>query len=557
MDQPLTNDQNRPQRRTALVASELCRYIVDIAALSETRLADENSLQEMGSDYTFFWKGLPKDSQSIHGVGFAVQTLLLNRLSEAPVGANECLMTLRLPLMKQRFVTLISCYAPTLSSPDKTKNRFYEELDNLLHNLPKNEKVILLGDFNARVGSNFDVWQGVIGRHGTGKENSNGIRLLNLCSTHDLTITNTVFQLPNKYKMSWIHPPSKHRRQIIFIITRKADLRDFLITRALRGAECWTDHRLIRSIVSFQIRPPIRKQTKKKQIDRAMFLLLQFHNQDKLTELQTALHSMAIIKAFHDGMTAHVCMGGNISNSFAVIVGVKQGCVLAPILFNIYLAAVTLLARYKSENDSIAVNYRLDGNLFKPQRLKAKTKARTAYVFDMQHADDAAYPAPSPQSLQRNLDAVNSIYSAGGLVMNASKTEVLPIQHNTAAPIPPFNIGGKGLKTVESFKYLGSILSATWYTENEIHTRIILASSSFGKLSKRVFLNRALTVETKIKVYQYSQYSHPRVQQVDGVAMGTLFGVLFANFFMGCIEEEVLNKIENLKSTAATLMTSS
>ncbi|XP_076041937.1 uncharacterized protein LOC143025812 [Oratosquilla oratoria] len=63
-------------------------------------------------------------------------------------------------------------------------------------------------------------------------------------------------------------------------------------------------------------------------------------------------------------------------------------------------AAVTLLARYESDvNDSLAANYRLDGNLFNPQLLKAKTKARTAYVFDMQYADDAAYPAPSPQSL--------------------------------------------------------------------------------------------------------------------------------------------------------------
>ncbi|XP_076029360.1 uncharacterized protein LOC143018119 [Oratosquilla oratoria] len=59
---------------------------------------------------------------------------------------------------------------------------------------------------------------------------------------------------------------------------------------ALRGSECWTDRRLIRSIVSFQIRHPIYKQAKKKQIDRAMF-----HNQDKLTELQTALHSKSTI----------------------------------------------------------------------------------------------------------------------------------------------------------------------------------------------------------------------------------------------------------------------
>ena len=47
-------DANRPARRTALIASELKRYDVDIAALSETRLAGENSIEEVGGGYTFF-----------------------------------------------------------------------------------------------------------------------------------------------------------------------------------------------------------------------------------------------------------------------------------------------------------------------------------------------------------------------------------------------------------------------------------------------------------------------------------------------------------------------
>ena len=43
------------QHRTALIACELARYNIDIAALSETRLPDEGSLTEMGTGYTFFW----------------------------------------------------------------------------------------------------------------------------------------------------------------------------------------------------------------------------------------------------------------------------------------------------------------------------------------------------------------------------------------------------------------------------------------------------------------------------------------------------------------------
>ena len=95
------------------MAAELNRYNIDIAALCETRLADEGSLSEIGEGYTFFWKGLPTDSRQIHGVSFAIRTTLLNRLTETPVAISERLMTLRIPLVKKRYMTLVCAYAPT------------------------------------------------------------------------------------------------------------------------------------------------------------------------------------------------------------------------------------------------------------------------------------------------------------------------------------------------------------------------------------------------------------------------------------------------------------
>jgi len=96
------SEDSRPPRRTALVAAELNRYNIDIAALSETRLADEGSLSEVGEGYTFFWKGLPESSRRIHGVGFAIHTSLLPRFPESPSAVSERLMTLRVPLAKGR-----------------------------------------------------------------------------------------------------------------------------------------------------------------------------------------------------------------------------------------------------------------------------------------------------------------------------------------------------------------------------------------------------------------------------------------------------------------------
>ena len=92
----------------------------DTAALSETRLADEGSLKEDGGGYTFFWKGKPQAEDRIHGVGFAIRTALLKNTPALPVGINERLMKVRIPLSKIRYLTVVSAYAPTLTSPDET-----------------------------------------------------------------------------------------------------------------------------------------------------------------------------------------------------------------------------------------------------------------------------------------------------------------------------------------------------------------------------------------------------------------------------------------------------
>lgn len=241
-----------------MVAAELSRYNIDIAALSETRLLDDGSLTEEGMGYTFFWKGYPPGGQHLHGVGLAIKNTLLPRLTETPVGISERLMTLRIPLVKNRFTTLLSAYAPTLPSESEAKDCFYQSLDEALRRIPKWDKIFLLGDFNARVGQNSRIWSGVLGRHGIGQANANGMRLLTLCSEHNLTIANTIFQQKTKYKTSWMHPRSKHWHLIDYVIVRRSDIRDVLITRAMRGAECWTDHRMIVTKVHMKVRPPLR-----------------------------------------------------------------------------------------------------------------------------------------------------------------------------------------------------------------------------------------------------------------------------------------------------------
>ena len=171
-------------------------------------------------------------------------------------------MKLCTPLSKTRYLTVISAYAPTLTSPDEAKEQFYEHFDQVIRSTLQSDKLIELGDFNAKVGKEHSSWEGILGRHGVGKVNDNGLLLLSKCAEHSLCITNTLYRLADKHKTTWMHPRSKHWHMIDFIIVRQHDIRDVRVTRAMRGAECWTDHWLVRAVLMLHIATPHRNRPK-------------------------------------------------------------------------------------------------------------------------------------------------------------------------------------------------------------------------------------------------------------------------------------------------------
>ena len=118
-----------------------------------------------------------------------------------------------------------------------------------------------------------------------------------------------------------------------------------------------------------------------------------------------------IVREFHNDMNARVTMGGRESDPFAVGSGVRQGCVMAPVLFNMYLVCVTtLLRRTVQERSGITIDFRLDGSLFNIRRFQARTKISVEHILDLQYADDCALVANSPVALQTALTAITDIY---------------------------------------------------------------------------------------------------------------------------------------------------
>ena len=228
-------------RKTAVINNELLGLNVDIVTLEETRLADSGALKE--KDYTFYWQGKGSGEHREYGVGFAVRNSLLSMVEPSSNG-SERLLTLRLNTTAGP-VSLVSVYAPTMSATSDTKDEFYENLAAIIYSVPNKEQLVLLGDFNARVGADHDTWPSCLGQFGVGKMNENGQRLLELCSYHDLCIANSYFRTKPQHKVSWRHPRSKHWHQLDRILFRRAALKNVLHTRSCHSADCNTDHSLV------------------------------------------------------------------------------------------------------------------------------------------------------------------------------------------------------------------------------------------------------------------------------------------------------------------------
>ena len=210
---------------------------------------------------------------------------------------------------------------------------------------------------------------------------------------------------------------------------------------------------------------------------------------------------IAVLKSPHDNAEVCICSSRDTSDPFTIGIGVRQGCVIAPVIFDLFLAAVMKLARsYIPHDDGIESSYRLDGSVFNLKRLTARTRVATKTIVDLQYSDDAALMDCDPERLRHTLNAVTEAYNRTGLSVSTSKTEALNMQE--AGDSLTFTCQNVNLTRVSYFKYLGSIMTSSCNLTCEVQRRVALASSSFGRLAGRVFLNRDLRISTKVAVYR-------------------------------------------------------
>ena len=112
-------------------------------------------------------------------------------------------------------VTVIQLYAPTSNAEEAEVEQFYEDLQDILVVTPKKDVLFIIGDWNAKAGS--QEIPGVTGKFDLGVQNEAGQRLIEFCQENALVIANTLFQQHKRF-YTWTSPGGQYQYQIDYIL---------------------------------------------------------------------------------------------------------------------------------------------------------------------------------------------------------------------------------------------------------------------------------------------------------------------------------------------------
>ena len=113
-------------------------------------------------------------------------------------------------------ITVIQVYAPTSNAEEAEVEWFYEDLQDLLEQTPIKDVLFIIGDWNAKVGS--QETPGVTGKFSLGVQNEAGQRLTEFCQENAMVIANTLFQHHKRRLSTWTSSDGQHQYQIDYIL---------------------------------------------------------------------------------------------------------------------------------------------------------------------------------------------------------------------------------------------------------------------------------------------------------------------------------------------------
>ena len=198
------------QGKLEVVKQEMARANIDILRISELKWT---GMGEFNSDDNYFYH-CSQESLRRKGIAIIVNKGVQNAVCGCNYKNNR-MISVRFQ-GKPFNITVIQVYAPTSNAEEAEVERCYEDLQDLLELTPKKDVLFIIGDWNAKVGS--QETPGVTGKFGLGIRNEAGQRLIEFCQENALVITNTLFQEHKRRIYTWASPDGQQQNQIDYIL---------------------------------------------------------------------------------------------------------------------------------------------------------------------------------------------------------------------------------------------------------------------------------------------------------------------------------------------------
>uniref|UniRef100_H3ACV8 Endonuclease/exonuclease/phosphatase domain-containing protein n=1 Tax=Latimeria chalumnae TaxID=7897 RepID=H3ACV8_LATCH len=141
---------------------------------------------------------------------------------------------------------------------------FYEHLQSKTEKMPKSNMLIMMGDFTAKVGHDYQTWKPALGPHEYGDINERGERLLQFSMSNRFVIINSMFCHKASHKRTWLAPNNQMKTMIDFIIVNVCWRSLVLNTCTFQGPDIASDHSLVLSKIHSHFQASKRTVSKKK-----------------------------------------------------------------------------------------------------------------------------------------------------------------------------------------------------------------------------------------------------------------------------------------------------
>ena len=245
-----------------IIARELIRYGISIAVLSELRLTGSGRVRvQVPNTDSFMLLYYSGGEKHIEGVGFAINQMVSKSvIAFQPISSRLAVLSLSGTVKTH----IIAVYAPTEVSTDEAKDEFYSQFQEILDTLPRKDLILVAGDLNAHVGSNRQGWEDVLGKFGIGNMNDNGLRLLSFAAANELVVGNSLFRHPRKHQLTWQAPNGKDASVLDYILIRRRFRTSLTDVRTMRGADCGSDHHLVRGTLQIRFKQLCQASTSTK-----------------------------------------------------------------------------------------------------------------------------------------------------------------------------------------------------------------------------------------------------------------------------------------------------